>query len=116
MNAENVFDVHEFEPVRQSLGCGRCGQTYESPGHVRGSIGVVHGVRPGQCDTEQGSEPCPDCELGEPKCACWVTPESTWLSAASCGYGSSYEPGSQMEWNPDCPVHTMIRAVGGDTE
>lgn len=40
-------------------------------------------------------------------CECLVTPESEWLSAASCGYGSGYEPGSQMEWNPDCPVHTQ---------
>ena len=39
------------------------------------------------------------------KCECFVTPESEWLSAASCGYGSGYEPGSQMEYNPDCPVH-----------
>ena len=54
---------------------------------------------------------CPDCRN---TCACFVTPESMWLSAASCGYGSGYEPGSQMEWNPDCPVHTG--AVGGDTE
>jgi hypothetical protein len=38
-------------------------------------------------------------------CACFWTPPETWLSAASCGYGSGYEPGSQMEWNPECPVH-----------
>lgn len=38
-------------------------------------------------------------------CVCFWTPPETWLSAASCGYGSGYEPGSQMEWNPDCPSH-----------
>lgn len=38
------------------------------------------------------------------RCECWV-PEKYWLSAASCGYGSGYEPGSQMEYNPECPVH-----------
>jgi len=38
-------------------------------------------------------------------CECWVTPERYWLSAASCGYGGGYEPGSQVEWNPDCPKH-----------
>ncbi len=38
-------------------------------------------------------------------CECFWTPPETWLSAASCGYGSGYEPGSQMEWNPDCPAH-----------
>lgn len=39
------------------------------------------------------------------ECTCPYTPEETWLSAASCGYGSGYEPGSMKEWNPDCPVH-----------
>lgn len=39
------------------------------------------------------------------ECECFWTPEDQWLSAASCGYGGGYEPGSQMEWNPDCPVH-----------
>jgi len=39
------------------------------------------------------------------ECECYWTPPETWLSAASCGYGSGYEPGSQMEWNPDCPAH-----------
>ena len=38
-------------------------------------------------------------------CECWVTPERYWLSAAFCGYGGGYEPGSQVEWNPDCPKH-----------
>lgn len=38
-------------------------------------------------------------------CECLVTPESDWLSAASCGYGGGYEPGSQVEFNPDCPIH-----------
>lgn len=40
-----------------------------------------------------------------PSCACPHTPDNTWLSAASCGYGSGYEPGSMQEFNPDCPVH-----------
>lgn len=39
-----------------------------------------------------------------PDCPC-RTPESTWLSAASCGYGSGYEPGSQFDWDPACPWH-----------
>lgn len=38
-------------------------------------------------------------------CECWITDEKHWLSAASCGYGSGYEPGSQVEFNPDCPMH-----------
>lgn len=33
-------------------------------------------------------------------CICFVTPERTWFR-----YGSAVEPGSQMEWNPECPVH-----------
>lgn len=49
-----------------------------------------------------------------PTCECFVTPESYWLSAASCGYGSGYEPGSQMEWNPDCPVHLPYEPTGRD--
>jgi len=39
------------------------------------------------------------------ECICPYTPPETWLSAASCGYGSGYEPGSMQEWNPDCPAH-----------
>lgn len=38
-------------------------------------------------------------------CECWVTPEKYWVSAFSCGYGSGYEPGSQIEYNPECPKH-----------
>lgn len=38
-------------------------------------------------------------------CTCSMTDPKTWLSAASCGYGSGYEPGSQWEFNPDCPEH-----------
>jgi hypothetical protein len=33
-------------------------------------------------------------------CECWVTPESMWFH-----YGSAIEPGSQVEWNPECPKH-----------
>jgi len=33
-------------------------------------------------------------------CECWVTPESEWFH-----YGSAVEPGSQVEFNPDCPKH-----------
>lgn len=40
-----------------------------------------------------------------PECECPYTDPSTWLSAASLGYGSGYEPGSMQEWNPDCPAH-----------
>lgn len=47
----------------------------------------------------------PDVESVAPACECYWTDPSTWLSAASCGYGGGYEPGSQMEWNPDCPMH-----------
>lgn len=42
---------------------------------------------------------------GQETCTCFWTDPKTWLSAASCGYGSGYEPGSQREWNPDCPEH-----------
>lgn len=38
-------------------------------------------------------------------CICPYTPPEMWLSAASCGYGSGYEPGSMQEWDPACPVH-----------
>lgn len=34
------------------------------------------------------------------ECTCFVTPERTWTR-----YGSAVEPGSQMEPNPECPVH-----------
>lgn len=33
-------------------------------------------------------------------CTCFVTPEYMWFR-----YGSAIEPGSQMEPNPECPVH-----------
>ena len=46
--------------------------------------------------------------MSEAACGCFWTPPEMWLSAASCGYGSGYEPGSQMEWNPDCPAHPPV--------
>ena len=33
-------------------------------------------------------------------CECWVTPEKYWFR-----YGSAVEPGSQIEYNPECPMH-----------
>tara|TARA_Y100000593_G_scaffold22699_1_gene45201 strand:+ start:410 stop:625 length:216 start_codon:yes stop_codon:yes gene_type:complete len=33
-------------------------------------------------------------------CECFVRDPSTWFY-----YVSAVEPGSQLEWNPDCPVH-----------
>ena len=33
-------------------------------------------------------------------CTCYVTAESMWTV-----YGGAVEPGSQLEPNPDCPVH-----------
>lgn len=39
-------------------------------------------------------------EVHEPACECFVTDEKSWFR-----YGSAVEPGSQMEWNPDCPAH-----------
>lgn len=33
-------------------------------------------------------------------CECWVTPEWMWFR-----YGSAVEPGSQVEFNPECPTH-----------
>ena len=33
-------------------------------------------------------------------CECWVTPEHMWTTH----YGA-VEPGSQVEYNPDCPLH-----------
>lgn len=57
----------------------------------------------------------PDCYPAQPPdadgCDCFWTHPSTWLSAASLGYGSGYEPGSQREWNPDCPVHGIDAAI-----
>jgi len=43
--------------------------------------------------------------VSEYECSCPYTDSSTWLSAASCGYGSGYEPGSMQENDPDCPEH-----------
>lgn len=43
------------------------------------------------------------------ECTCFVTPESTWFR-----YGSAVEPGSQMEYNPDCLVHKTTLSVSGD--
>lgn len=34
------------------------------------------------------------------ECTCFVTGERYWFR-----YGSAVEPGSQMEPNPECPVH-----------
>ena len=33
-------------------------------------------------------------------CKCWVTPEHMWTTH----YGA-VEPGSQLEYNPECPEH-----------
>jgi hypothetical protein len=56
--------------------------------------------------------PCATCGLHDGdgraehmECTCPYTDPSMWLSAASCGYGGGYEPGSMQEWDPDCPVH-----------
>lgn len=35
-----------------------------------------------------------------PKCTCFWTDPKTWFY-----YGSAVEPGSQMQWNPECPAH-----------
>lgn len=43
--------------------------------------------------------------MSQPKCTCPYTDPKYWLSAASLGYGSGYEPGSTQEWDPECPVH-----------
>ena len=51
-------------------------------------------------------------ENDAPECECPWTDPSTWLSAASCGYGGGYEPGSQREWNPDCPAHPAVLPPG----
>lgn len=45
------------------------------------------------------------CPMSAYVCTCTMTDPKTWLSAASCGYGSGYEPGSQWEYDPDCPEH-----------
>jgi len=37
-------------------------------------------------------------------CTCWVTDPNTWDDAT--GFGN-YDPASQWEQNPDCPVHPM---------
>lgn len=50
--------------------------------------------------------------MSDKECTCPYTDPSTWLSAASCGYGSGYEPGSMQEWNPYCPTHGDLRALG----
>jgi len=45
-------------------------------------------------------------------CSCFVTPEKYWFR-----YGGAVETGSQMEWNPDCPVHLAAVPVStGRTE
>lgn len=49
----------------------------------------------------EDDQPEPDAD----GCTCFWTDPKVWLSAASMGYGSGYEPGSQREWNPECPVH-----------
>ena len=33
-------------------------------------------------------------------CECWVTPAHTWFR-----YGGAIEPGSAIEYNPECPMH-----------
>lgn len=50
-------------------------------------------------------------------CTC-VTPESTWLYASQCGYGSGIEPGSMYEFDPACPVDACREcgAVARDAE
>lgn len=40
----------------------------------------------------------------DPDCICFWTDPSTWTT-----YGSAVEPGSQMEPNPECPVHFPIK-------
>lgn len=55
------------------------------------------------CYPEYPEQPEPDAD----GCICFWTDPKYWLSAASLGYGSGYEPGSQREHNPDCPVHPL---------
>lgn len=72
----------------------------EAPALVEGDLdGLAYPVSL----TDRADRPKP--EMVGDGCECWVTPENTWLSAASLGYGSGYEPGSQVEYNPDCPQH-----------
>jgi hypothetical protein len=53
-----------------------------------------YATRLGRAEEEQEvQEPAPECE-------CWWVDEKLWTTH----YGAA-EPGSQMEWNPDCPVH-----------
>ena len=57
---------------------------------------------------EKGREEAVSGESDKPEvwgdgCECWVTPEHMWFR-----YGSAVEPGSQVEWNPDCPKHRPI--------
>ena len=51
-------------------------------------------------------------ETGKPEvwgngCECWVTPEHMWTT--HCG---AVEPGSQVEYNPECPKHGGVRRRG----
>jgi hypothetical protein len=75
---------------------------------------VPHLVTSHRCRTtlDRSLVTCPTCvSATKTSCLCFWTPEETWLSAASCGYGGGYEPGSQMEWNPDCPAHPPTPAA-----
>lgn len=45
----------------------------------------------------------------EPKCECFFTDPKYWTRL-----GSAVEPGSQMEWNPDCPAHGEAFKSGAD--
>jgi hypothetical protein len=38
--------------------------------------------------------------MSEDPCTCPVTDRATWVT-----YGDAVEPGSQRQWDPDCPEH-----------
>lgn len=62
------------------------------------AIGWVFGIDDRPVMDDDVTEEAPEVWGGG--CECWVTPEHLWTTH----YGA-VEPGSQLEFNPDCPKH-----------
>ena len=60
---------------------------------------------------DESAPPADEPEIVGDGCECWVTPEHMWTT-----YGSAVEPGSQVEYNPDCPKHGDTGPSNADAE
>lgn len=129
--ARSDVDKCSYCPVNDGLVCeGSCADAlaaYESGGEALepGAYEPPHGFGCVSCDGDIATCGCWDDDDAPersaavtvpaadntPECECFWTDPSTWTTH----YGAT-EPGSQMEWNPECPVHLPEPPVDDTTE